>query len=192
MKNNTVSIYPTHFLRGSELVERATGQYLAASENWPFPTQHRYGIPMDNYYAEVWANGMDWQNNYWVIEEMNLEDPQIQPLIIFEDSNQENRFKHLDFCMLIKAALYYRRDQVFVQHDDYGFYTDMVWPYLTLIDEEIRYEKLMRFTFRHASQPLVEFWMNPEFVPEEYLIPKGYEKPEINNVVEMPGVRPVS
>jgi hypothetical protein len=34
--------------------------------------------------------------------------------------------------------------------------------------------------------------MNPEFVPEEYLIPKGYEKPEINNVVEMPGVRPVS
>lgn len=185
MYNNTTSLYPTHFLRGTELVEQATKDFLAASENWPYPSQHRFGIPMDHYYAEVWVNGMDWQCNYWVIEEIHLEKPQIQPLIIFEDYDEEEKFNHHDFCMLIKGALYYRRDELFVQHEDHGVYTDMTWPYLTLIDDEVRYEKLMKFYFKHNSQRMVEFWMNPEFVPEHILVPKGYEQPKAK-VVSLP------
>lgn len=186
MDNNTTSIHPTHFLRGVELVDIATGQFLASSENWAYPSQYRYGVPVDDYYAEIWINGMDWQHNYWVIEEIEMEEPMIQPLIIFEDHTQEERFNHHDFHMLVRAALYYRRDCVFVHQDNHGYYTDMTWPYLHLVDDEIRYECLKKFVFKHQSQVSVEFWMNPEFVPEYVLVPKGKEVNEFNgNVVAL-------
>lgn len=194
MTNNTTSIHPTHFLRGIDLVEQATKSYLATTENWAYPSQYRYGIPVDDYYAEIWVNGMDWQHNYWVIEEVAMEIPQIEPFIIFEDLNEEKRFNHHDFNMLVRAALYYRRDYVFVNNGDYGYYTDMTWPYLYLVDDEIRYEILKKFVFKHASQPAVEFWMNPDFVPEYILVPQGEEINEFkSNVVSLPTMlRPVS
>ena len=58
---NTVSSYSTHFLRAVELIKKARETYKVPSENWPYPTQYRFGIPNDNYYAEVWTDGMDWQ-----------------------------------------------------------------------------------------------------------------------------------
>ena len=70
----------------------------------------------------------------------------------------------------------------------------MTWPYLHLVDDEIRYEILKKFVFKHASQPAVEFWMNPDFVPEYVLIPKGEKINEFkSNVVALsPQIRPVS
>jgi hypothetical protein len=187
MDNNTTSMYPTHFLRGHELIKWATKEYLAASENWPFPTQFKFGIPMDDYYCEVWANGMDWQTNYWIIEEMNLNYPVPLPLLIFEDSSIEQKFNHHDFCMLIQAAMYYRRDQVFIQANKIGFYTDMVWPYLTILDDEVRYGILQHFSFKHNSQKEVDFWMNPEFVPSTVFERKKHEDNRSNRD-ETPGL----
>lgn len=172
MYNNTVSIHPSHFLRGSELVDEATSTYRAASENWPYPTQFRYGVPVDDYYAEVWANGMDWQNNYWVLEEIHSEDPICQPLIIFEDSDDEDKFNSHDFSSLVKAALYFRRDNVFIQHGEYGWYTDLVWPFLHLLGTEVRFEIMHQFEFKHNSQKPVQFWMNYNFVPP-YVMERG-------------------
>lgn len=166
MDANTTSLHPTHFLRGVELVYNATRRFKAASENWPYPSQYRYGMPMDHYYAEVWVNGMDWQANYWIIEEKNLEKPQIQPLIIFNSHEEENVFNHHDFGMLVLAAFYYRRDVTFVNKNQLGVYNDLVWPYLSLFKDEVRYEKCKLFAYNHASQPRVVFWMNTDFVPE--------------------------
>jgi hypothetical protein len=108
---------------------------------------------------------MDLQKNYWVIEEINLEDPIIQPLIIFENHEEEKKFNHHDFGMLIKAALYYRRDDVFIEHGNYGVYTDLVWPYLYFVDIKKKYNVMNYFMFEHISQQPVQFWMNPSFVP---------------------------
>jgi len=165
MYSNTTSLHPTHFLRGVELVDQATDEFDACTENWPYPTQYRYGMPMDHYYAEIWHNGMDWQSNYWIIEELDLRKPQIQPLIIFNNHEEEQIFNDHDFSMLVMAAFYYRRDYTFINHKDLGYYNDMVWPYLTLFKDESRYQKMKLFAFEHASQPRVVFWMNTAFVP---------------------------
>lgn len=169
MYNNTTSMFPTHFLRGTELIERATAEYDTYSENWPFPSQYRYGIPMDKYYAEVWINGMDYQANHWVIEEVDLEKPQAKPLFMFEEHSEEEKFSNHDFGMLIKAALYYRRDCVFIKHNDLGWYRDMVWPFLKRVDDKVEFVVMQKFVYAHASQPPVHFWMNPEFIPNYVL-----------------------
>ena len=57
---NITSKYSTHFLRAVELIMKAREEFKVASENWPSPTEYRFGIPQDNYYAEIWLDGMDW------------------------------------------------------------------------------------------------------------------------------------
>lgn len=166
MYANTTSIYHTHFLRGVELIQEALDTYSVPSENWPHPTDYRYGIPVDDYYAELWINGMDWQPTYWVIEEAELNPPRIYPFIIFESNEEQQKFMPYDFNMLVHGALYYRRDLLFVKHDDLGMYTDMSWPYLSCIGDEQQFGVTQKFKFEHASQEPVEFWMNIDFVPQ--------------------------
>lgn len=176
MYNNTTSSHPTHFLRGNDLVVEATKDYEAHSENWPFPTQYRYGIPQDDYYVEIWVNGMDWQANYWAIEEFNLQKPQIKPFIIFEDHEEQKKFKSYNFASLIRASLYYRRDLVFVKHKNYSYFTDMVWPHLYVIDNELEFKVMKHMAFEHEDQQKVEFWMNPEFILPSVFERKDDEK----------------
>ncbi len=165
---NIVSQNPTHFLRAVELIERARGEYGVASENWPYPTTMSFGIPNDNYYAEIWTDGMDWQPSYWVIEEHSLEKPQIQPLIIFGDNEERNVFNEYDFKELVKAALYYRRDKLWIDKKDWGYHSDSSWPYINLFKDETRFEKCKLYEFQHNSQKRVAFWMNTDFIPEDY------------------------
>lgn len=168
MDVNTVSIYPTHFLRGVELVKKAREKFGVVSENWPLPTKYKFGIPNDNYYAEVWGDGMDWQTTYWVIEEENLKNPQIQPFIIFDHHDEETIFNDWDFNTLINASLYYRRDHFWIKKNDLGHYTDSTWPYINLFENEVRYKETKLYSFEHASQKRVTFWMNTDFIPEAY------------------------
>ena len=123
---NTTSRYSTHFLRGVELIKWAREEFRVPSENWPHPTEHRFGIPNDNYYAEVWVDGMDWQASYWIIEEISYHKPQIQPLIIFNHHEERNRFNDWDFHDLLKAMMYYRRDLKWVNKKDVGIFSDSV------------------------------------------------------------------
>lgn len=170
MYSNTTSIYPTHFLRGVELVVDATEKYNIPSENWPHPTDHRYGIPVDDYYAELWVNGMDWQPTYWVIEEAQLNPPRIYPFIIFESNEEQSKFNSYDFTMLVKASLYYRRDLLFVKHNELGVFSDLTWPYIKCIDDEQQFACTQKFEFAHASQEPIQFWMNIDFLPD-YIVP---------------------
>jgi hypothetical protein len=168
---NTVSRYPTHFLRAVELLTIAREEFKIQSENWPYPIEDRFGIPNDRYYAEIWVDGMDWQPSYWVIEEKELDKPIVYPFIVFHSNNERSKFHNHDFSELIKAALWYRRDLYFIKQKDYGYYTDMVWPFLT-ISARTKWSKfphLMRVSFEHASQPKVEFFMNVQFIPKSVL-----------------------
>lgn len=67
---NTTSKQSTHFLRAIELIKKARDDFRVPSENWPHPTEHRFGIPNDHYYAEVWIDGMDWQSSYGLLRNL--------------------------------------------------------------------------------------------------------------------------
>lgn len=165
---NTVSRRPTHFLRAVELIKRAREEFNVPSENWPHPTEYRFGIPNDHYYAEIWTDGMDYQPSYWVIEEFDLRKPKIQPLIIFEHNEQRNNFDDVYFSEFIHGMLYYRRDCKWIQKNDVGYFSDATWPFLNLYEDEVRFQKMKLYSFKHASQIRVVFWLNESFVPEVY------------------------
>lgn len=165
--NNTTSTHPTHFLKGTELITGARNAFNVPSENWTYPTKHRFGIPRDKYYAEVWVDGMDWQCSFWLIETFNYDNPVCQPFLIFEDSKNYDNFNDHDFEELIKAALYERRDQLWIQKDD-GFFNDTVWTYLKRVQPDNRMMStpcMVLFQFEHASQKRVQFYMNEDMLP---------------------------
>lgn len=171
MYANTVSRHPTYFMQGVNLVKEARDEFKIPSENWPYPSEYRFGIPNDNYYAEVWTDGMDWQPTYWVIEEYHLEKPHIQPLIIFDYNEERNKFNDWDFRDFIRAMLWYRRDDLWTKHLDLGIYTDTVWPYLYVEgnpDQKRLCNYENNYFFKHASQPKVKFWVNEDFIPVDY------------------------
>jgi len=167
---NAVSGHPTHFLRAVELITNARKHFGVPSENWPFPTEYKAGCPNEWYYAEIWTDGMDSQPSYWVLEEKELGNPQIQPFIIFKENLHREIFNDYDFSQLISAALWYRRDKFWVKHNDLGMYTDMVWPFIHVINKSdiAKKSKLTKVYFEHASQQRVYFLMNLDFIPPEY------------------------
>jgi len=167
---NTTSRYPTHFLRAVELIKRARGQFGIPSENWPHPTGNKFGCPRERYYAEIWVDGMDWQPSYWVIEEKDLKSPLVSPFIIFKTNEIRDKFNEYDFSQLVYAALWYRRDEFWVKNDDLGVYTDLIWPFLKVVNsnETAKMSNLTKVYFEHASQNKVTFLMNLDFIPEKY------------------------
>jgi hypothetical protein len=120
----------------------------------------------DQYYAEIWVDGMDWQNSYWVLETFKSGDPVCLPFIVFEDHKNFELFNRYDFGQLVAAALYDRRDQLWIQKDD-GYFNDNVWTWLGGNGRAMEGNPSMQmFQFKHASQPAVQFFMNTAFVPE--------------------------
>ena len=179
---NTTSLFPTHFLRGVELVRGANSEYEVPSENWPLPTSYKLGEPKrGDYYAEVWKDGMDWQHTYWLIETFTYDDPKCFPLIIFQD--HADHFE--DLPSLIEASLSYRKKLLKGESTspmDLGSFHDEIWHYMNLKDdmgyhgtyrdhnmELCSMRNLFRMTFQHASQKRVEFYMNASCVPKYVL-----------------------
>jgi hypothetical protein len=172
---NTVDGNGTHFLRGVELVIRGREKFKVPSENWPCPTKHCFGIPNDKYYAEVWVDGMDWQQSYWLIESINYSDPEILPLIIFEDDKNRDNFNRYDFEHLLLAIMWYRRDLLWIKQDPNGVYNDTIWPYLRKADPVDFLESthnMELYIFAHASQKPVKFYMNNTLLPDRITRPK--------------------
>lgn len=168
---NTTSSQPTHFLRAVELIIEARNIFRVPSENWPFPTEYQFGMPQDRYYAEMWVDGMDWQPSYWIIESDNYNSPICRPLIIFDDHDNRDKFNSYDWRNLLRAIMFYRRDELWVRHNDLGGATDEVWPYLKFFDPVEKLEctpGMFKVFFEHASQKAVEFHINVEYVPHSY------------------------
>jgi len=164
----------THLLRVPEAIEEAMKELDIATEKWCYPVS-RFGMPNDHYYAEIWFNGMDWQNTYWIVETANFSDPIVHPLMMFQDHSIQDKFNVFDFKQLLQAICYFRRNKLWLKPPDphyYGPYGDSVWPYLSLVDTQDRWRppegmpEMRAVEFRHASQPAVMFLVNKDFVPE--------------------------
>ncbi len=169
MDNNRIytTVKTTCFIGADRMIEKTGVKLNIPTERWAYPYL-KFGSVEDNYYAEIWQNGMDWQNTYWIIEETVEHGIKVSPLIIFEDSSDESKFNKWDFEEVLKAICWYRRDKIWLKHNDIGIYTDMVLPYLKVGKPEslINVSPEMHwFSFEHASQPKVNFLLNLNFVP---------------------------
>lgn len=168
---NTTSKEYTHFISAVNLIQNAREDFKVPSENWPYPTQYRIGSPetLDRYYAELWTDGIDWQSTYWIIESINLEEPQIYPLLYIDST--ELRFNKWDFSRLMYAILYARRDFKWIKKQDYKFYCDTVWSFVVrdvpdYADiKKFETANLVKVYIEHASQPRVNFYINIDFLP---------------------------
>jgi hypothetical protein len=116
--SNSCNTNASHFPAALDLIRWARAHFKVASENWPYPTIHRLGDPRDGYYAEVWQDGMDWQNSYWIIESIKHDNPKIQPIIIFEDHRDEEKFNAYDFANLLRAIMQKRRWKLWFDSDE--------------------------------------------------------------------------
>lgn len=166
---NTTTTYPTHFLRAVELISKARNDYEIPSENWPSPTEYHYGMPDDQYYCEVWVDGMDWQASYWILEKIKTNTPIIRPLMVFEQDSDRAKIHNRTFRDMLNAFFWYRRDNVWIKQDGISYFSDMVWPYISPVETVEIYGKILRkYYIGHASQKRVEFWLNEAFVPPRY------------------------
>ena len=169
--NNDVAQFPTHFLAGPALIKEGRGRYGLASENYTYPTMTSVGGPKDDYYAEVWVDGMDWQNTYWLLEHAYSETPVAIPLLVFSSTNEEKIFNPFDMHNLFRSMIVYRRNKR-GPTDRSGEWTtsrDSTWPYLHLLNESHTVGELSKdlasFVFQHNSQPAVTFYLNKTCVP---------------------------
>jgi len=167
MSNNTVSRIGTHFLRGVELIEERAKQMSVHSENWAYPVCS-FGIPKDSYYGEIWCNGMDWQNTYWLLESVKHEKPTAQPLLIFDRHQEEEAFEEKeDFLVEI---LRLRRALTWLQDVPSAFPRDGLLTYVYQIEgnnteSEWSLDKVMRqCVLTHASQSPIVFRLNTTLV----------------------------
>jgi len=178
--NNTVSDYPTHFLSAVPLIVEAREKFIVPSENYTYPTDYRLGSPTDFYYAEVWVDGMNWQQSFWVIESASFNTPQVFPLVVFEDDSVRINYQDLRHLML--ALITYRRSVLWTHQDDQSRYRDIIWPYLKTLGIAPTGEWGQLCEFEHGSQPLVKFLANKEFLPPHKMQPvleyhgKGFMK----------------
>jgi hypothetical protein len=156
--NNTTSSVGTQFLQGAELVRLGLKKYRLHSERWAYPYLC-FGSTDSRYYAEIWTNGMDWQNNYWIIEAENWECPKVYPLIVFENQSEEDKMPAHDLKELLRAILWRRRDMLWVKSGDDGAYHDTVWPFFKVLEQT---DEKSVCTYEHASCPLVKFQANVE------------------------------
>jgi len=161
---NTVTSEATHFPAALGLIQNARDEFHIASENWPYPTDIRFGMPRDLYYAEVWVDGMDWQPSYWLLESAQYNNPGCVPLLVFDSHGDREKICEYDFNNICKAIMWMRRDILWIKQDPKGKYSDEVWPYLKKVTGGEDDGILTRVSFQHASQPVVEFWINRIFL----------------------------
>jgi len=165
MKYNTFINHSTRFLNPTGVIEEGLSNYSIASENWPYPVGKSIGDVYDNYYAEIWLNGMDWQHTYWFIETYNCESPIAVPFLSFEKHSDEELFNEYDFDILLKFLLMKRKQLVTGQ--DYKIYAEEIIPYLSRVGNiPSKYDKMYLYHYSHHSQPRVKFYLNEELFGE--------------------------
>ena len=184
--NNTTDKNGTHFLRGVELINKATDDFNFHIENWAYPTCYSYGNPKDRYYAEVWHNGMDWNSNYWLIETAELIKPTVYPFIHFSNNDERYKYNDNDFEDLCNAIMHYRREITWIKSNDpEGYYSDTVWPFIDSIkpEEKLEFcECMIKHRIIHASQKRCEFYLNVNLIP-------NLKRVNHNNVIEDENVK---
>jgi len=177
MENNFASKNDTRFLSGYPLIESIRSKYNLSSENWANPTRYKFGCIDTPYYAEIWIDGMDYNNVYWLLESIDYSEATAIPIIIFSNSEERSKFNSYDFGQLLKFIMWNRQQYFWIKNGDRGVYGDTVVPYMHEVEPVESYGKsgLVKCYFEHASQKRVEFFLN------ENECFKYNSKPVINN-----------
>jgi len=165
MKNNVLSNVQTHFLQGVSIIQEARDKFSIASENYTYPLKH-YGDPsFDDYYAEIWTDGMDWNAVYWLLESVSIEKPKVIPLLEFSEGEERAKFNDRDFYRLL-AALVWKSKAIKEDLDQKGRFFDDPWAYLKPTDISKTYdsELFIKCYYGHGSQEDVFFWVNNKFL----------------------------
>jgi hypothetical protein len=170
MSNNTVSKNYTHFLRGVEMIE----EHHVPNENWCYPTDVNFGHPKDCYYGEFWSNGMDWNKNYWLLENVFPGKPLATYAMYF--LNNEKIINRYDLNELLMGIMYYRRNKLWIYKnvietlDNYRsfveWFGDSTWPHLQIKAYEIDKYNMASVYYEHASQKRVDFKINVDCLPQ--------------------------
>lgn len=164
LDNNTVSKIETRFLRGVEIVQKLTKEYEVPNENWTYPWI-TFGDSEDPYYAEIWYNGMDYNNTFYLLEQINYS-IKVHLLMDIDGDDWINMSDPKEF---FNCIFWMRRDRTWIKTGNYGRYNDDVLPYITFgKKEEKRFKgELSNITFQHASQPKIDFLINKDLIINE-------------------------
>ena len=173
VKNNDTSKIGTHFLAGVQIIEESRKKFSVSSENWTYPKVH-FGDPnFDDFYAEIWTDGMDWNQVYWLIAKYEFEvKPYAIPLIFFQDNVVLNRFNTHDFNIMLEAFTYAFKAKVMGIEDKTRWYGDTIWSFLRWDKKEkITFgdQKMISCDYEHASQLPVQFYVNKQIIPKKHL-----------------------
>lgn len=166
MDNNTVSKIHTHFLQGVSIIEEARKKYLIAFKNWTYPLKH-YGDPhFDDYYAEIWIDGMDDNVIYWLLEKSSSNSHKVIPLLKFNNTEDRNDFNDQDFYKLLEA-LVWKSKAIKQDLDQKRYYIDNPWGYMNMSKDDSEThggELYIKCVYEHSSQEAVVFWVNNKFL----------------------------
>lgn len=160
MENNTISEIPTRFLTGVNLIIEARKTFNICSENWTYP-KLTFGDKNSEYYAEIWTDGMDYNNTYWIIEGGYFSGGGKAKPLLFIDNKERNKFNDYDFNRLLLGLLWRRRNVILENKNGFNFTDD--FSYLKKYENIIN-NIFQKCTYEHASQEEVEFYINVEFL----------------------------
>jgi hypothetical protein len=164
---NTVMLAPTYLLNAVGVIEKGRKDFNIPSENWPYPAGLYLGTPtIDKYYTEVWIDGMDWQNTYWLVESERYEDPIAIPLVIFENHKEESKIDTEDLSELFRGLMWVRRSKLLDEKLDLGIYCDYL-SCICKIKPEVIYcsnstNKLKMHHFKLGKQSSMRFFLNQD------------------------------
>jgi hypothetical protein len=156
--NNTTTTVPTYFPMAAQLIIAARATFSIPSENWTYPIQH-LGDPQDPDYLEVWSDGMDWQDTFWLVERLAYSEPRALPLLIRHDDKV--RWNQCDRANLFHALMDHRRSA----GRDSGRFNDTAWPYLKFMGDPDG-NGMVEAEYSHASQAAVAFLVLAAAVPD--------------------------
>lgn len=145
----------TRFPAAPELINEAYKGTPYGSENWVYPYLI-YGEPCSNFYSEVWTTGMDWTLDVWVIHVGKSHEPQAELIIHFSDNNK--MINDHDLKDILRGIL--------SRFSGFGAWGYDIFKFIKTFPSEGPQEAdagYGRFYFRHASQDVVDFWMNMKF-----------------------------
>jgi hypothetical protein len=131
-----------------------------------------FGDPEDEYYAEAWADGMDWNLVVWAVRDIMYGQPEAVPLVVFESREAAEKYNPSDFRRFIRACFWCERAKVLSgDQDQEGVYQDDVWCNLKQVAScelktNFTREAMIAVRFAHNSQSPITFWLNPEFYPD--------------------------
>lgn len=107
MSNNTTTKNHTHFPRAVDLIEKGRQTFGLTSENWTEPTDVTLGNPEDEFYAEVWTDGMDWTTTYWLVYTYKFAEPKVVPLAVTEESLMTGDLTSYEIKKIVRSFAHY-------------------------------------------------------------------------------------